>query len=318
LDADLRSGFELMVTRFLVTVLAAVMVTACSETTSPSRSSTHHASQTPSTSSTPRATLAGCPPAVSEGSLPVLAHISGDPDDITAAPSGHLWLSDRNGERILELDTSGKVLHTYFDRNGPEGIVVLDDGKLIVAQQVPNRLDLFDPKTATFTPWLQLGATSLPTDGVDGITREGPAVLVPDSARGQLFSVGIDPRNAAQTPVLIAGGLGRPVAALQLPDASYLVAVENDPGLWRVPTSITTATPVSGLHSLDDLLFVNGVVYATDLADHSLIAIDVAAGKARTLVSGAMSPQGVALLSTGNLVLVDSSDGLVALLPPCR
>ena len=247
----------------------------------------------------------------------MLARVSGDPDDVAVTPSGSLWLSDRDGGRLVELGASGNVLRTIADANGPEGIVVLADGKLLVAQQVPNRVDLLDPATRAFSPWLQLGSTSSPTQGVDGLGAHGATVLVPDSARGRLLTIVAGAGDAPGTPAVVATGLGRPVAAADDGAGSVLVVLENTPGLVRVREATGGVAAVANFTSLDDVVVHNGIVYASDLADQSLVAVDPASGASRTLVSNAPAPQGLALLPDGRLLLVDSTTRVLVTLSSC-
>ncbi len=206
----------------------------------------------------------------------------------------------------MELDAAGTVLKTFTDSNGPEGVAVLPDGRLIVAQQAPDRLDLFDPPTGTFSPWLQLGPVA-PGEGVDGLGVAGDDVLVPDSAHGRLLRVVVRTGDVAATPEVVAAELGRPVAVATDGGGGYFVAVENEPGLVHVIPGDGTAMPAAHLGSLDDVVLRGGLVYATDLADGSLVAIDGSSGASRTLVSSSPSPQGLAATPEGDLLLVNSS-----------
>lgn len=245
----------------------------------------------------------------------MLAHAGTDADDVAVTPAGDIWLSDNTGGQLLELRRNGSVITTVSDPQAPEGIVVLPDGKLLVAQQTPDRIDLFDTATRTFTTWLQLQEPSGAT-GVDGIGINGSTVLVPDSARGQLLLVPLQAADAAGAPRVAATGLGRPVDAAAYGNA-YLVAVENEPGLYRVDSSGAHAITGVRMPSLDDIVVRHGLVYVTDLADASLIAIDPTSGATRVLVSGVSSPQGLALLSDGSLLLVDSTTLTLAEVPSC-
>jgi sugar lactone lactonase YvrE len=247
----------------------------------------------------------------------VLARVSGDPDDVVVTASGSLWLSDRDGGRLIELSASGDVVRTIADANGPEGIVVLADGKLLVAQQIPNRLDLFDPATSSFSPWLRLGTTSSPTQGVDGIGARGTTVLIPDSARGRLLAVLAGAGDVAGTPVVAATGLGRPVGAVDDGAGGALVVLENTPGLVRVSLATGRVAAVAHLPSLDDVVVHHGIVYVADLADQSLVAVDPAAGASRTLVTDAPAPQGLAVLPDGRLLLVDSTTRALVAVSSC-
>ncbi len=276
---------------------------------------TARATQTPTAPAL--VSLNGCPAAAGMSTLPVLARVSGDPDDVVVTPSGALWLSDRDGGRLIELSAAGDVLRTIADANGPEGIVVLADGKLLVAQQVPNRLDLVDPATSAFSPWLQLGSTSSPTQGVDGLGARGATVLIPDSARGRLLTVLAGAGDVAGTPVVAATSLGRPVGAVDGGAGGVLVALENTPGLVRVSLATGRVTAVAQFASLDDVVVRNGIVYAADLADQSLVAVNPADGAFRSLVTNAPAPQGLALLPDARLLLVDSTTRALVTISSC-
>ena len=312
-----RSGHA--VKRLGALVVLSVLAAACSPAAgspSPSPSvATAPPTLTPTASAS--ASLNACPATAALSTLPVLARVSGDPDDVAVTPSGSLWISDRDGGRLLELSASGDVLLTIADPNGPEGIVVLADGKLIVAEQVPNRLDLVDPATRTTSPWLQLGPTSSPTQGVDGIGARGTAVLVPDSARGRFLTVLVGAGDAAGIPTLVATGLGRPVGAADGGAGSALLVLENPPGLVRVTLATGSVAAVAQFASLDDVVVQHGIVYAANLADHSLVAVDPAGGASRTLVSNAPAPQGLAISPDGRLLLVDSTTRVLVTLSSC-
>lgn len=299
----------------LLAMSLAGVLAACSSASSlasPSAPSQHSGSGASATAS-----LSRCPAAVRLASLAMLAHLTGNPDDVTVDADGVLWVSDRDGNRILQLSPQGAMLHSFADPHGPEGIVVLGDGTVIVAQQVTNRLDVLHPGTGAFSTWLQLGATSSPTQGVDGIGIDGDTVLVPDSARGRLLTVPVGAGDAAGAATVVAGNLGRPVAAVRAPSGGYLVALENQPGLTLVRPGTPGSTPVLHLVSLDDLALVNGLVYATDLGDQSVIAVDPATDATRTLVTGAGAPQGLARTPNGELLLVDSNAQVLVRLRPC-
>jgi sugar lactone lactonase YvrE len=61
----------------------------------------------------------------------------------------------------------------------------------------------------------------------------------------------------------------------------------------------------------------NGMVYVSDLADQSLVAVDPGGGASRTLVNNAASPQGLAMLPDGRILLVDSTTRVLVTLSSC-
>jgi len=243
----------------------------------------------------------------------VLAHLGGGPDDAATASDGTVWISAHDAGRLVHLDSGGAVLQTIDDAMGPEGIVVLPDGALLVAQQVPNRIDRLDVAHGTFTPWLSLGPAPS-GEGIDGIALDGTTVLVPDSHAGRLLSVAIRANGAAGTITVVATGLGRPVDAAALAHGAYAVTVENQPGLLRVTAASSSALLRAA--SLDDVVVDSGVAYVTDLIGHQVLAVDIASGASRVLVSAAPDAQGLATFGTG-LVVVDETAGVAATVPRC-
>lgn len=247
--------------------------------------------------------------------LRVLTHAGSGPDDVATTTAGDIWLSDTSGGQIIELHDNGTVITTVADAHAPEGIVALPDGKLLVAQQAPDRIDLFDPATRAFTTWLQLHEPAGAT-GIDGIGIRGSTVLVPDSASGNLLLVQLSAGDGAGAQHVVASSLGRPVGAAPYA-GGVLVVAENEPGLVRVDTGGTHTVGGIRMASLDDVIVRNGLAYVTDLADASLVVVDLSSGMSRALVSGAHSPQGLALLSDGSLLLVDSTTRTLATAPTC-
>jgi len=315
--SDARIG-RLLVSVLVVTALAACSSTTASGTQTPVISSA--ASAAPATTPAPTsaaavATLTGCPAATSLSNLAVVARLSGGPDDAVSTPAGDVWVSEHDAGRLIHLSASGAVLQTVTDANGPEGLIALTGGQLLVAQQNPDRIDRFDPARGTFTPWLQL--ESAPAgQGVDSIHADGASVLVPDSSGGRLLVVALLPDLGAGAQRVIATGLGRPVDAVALGDGSYAVAVENVPGIDRVSAN-GAVTPLTHTTSVDDLVVLHGLVYATQLVAYDVIAVNPATGEQRVLVTGAPDPQGLTADPSGRLLLADEVRGVLAAVTSC-
>jgi streptogramin lyase len=271
------------------------------------------ATSSPAASQPAAGSLSGCPAARPLSSLTPLATLAGGADDTVATPQGDIWVSEHDGGEVVELDPQGTVLRSFADPEGPEGIEPLPDGKLLVAQQAPDRIDLLDPATSRFSTWLQLEPAAAGT-GIDGLGVDGTTLLVPDSAGGRLLRVPLD-GDAAGPPVVVATGLGRPVSAWPL-QGGYVVAVENTPGLVRL-SAAGAHTPLVHEQSDDDVVERDGIVYATNLAADRLEAIDPATGAERVLVSASPDPQGLAIAPGGMLLLVDEERNVLAALPSC-
>jgi DNA-binding beta-propeller fold protein YncE len=175
----------------------------------------------------------------------------------------------------------------------PEGIVVLPDGSLAVAQQGRNDIVRVDPATGAVTI---IAAVPNHTDrlGVDGLGWD-PAtqsLLVPDSPSGRLLA--IDPRSGA-TRVLIPGGLGRPTDAMRLPSGGYGIVDETG---GRVLLGGTVAARLS---EPDDIVATGGRIYVNALSG----AIWEVAPRVRQVLGGLANPQGMAAAPDGSLVIVD-------------
>lgn len=234
-------------------------------------------------------------------------------DDVAVEPDGSLWIDDAS-RALVHVSASGSVLQRITDPRVPEGLAVLPDGSLLLAEQGPDRVVRLEPATQAFTTILQLTPRTGQA-GVDGIAYDAGTntVLVPDSPNGTLLQV---PAGGG-APVRLASGLGRPVGAALASDGSVIVAAEDARGLFRVPAGGGEASAISDVTQGDDVLVAKGVAYVTSLTAHQLIAVDLASARTHVLVSGESMPQGLALRPGGDLVLTDSSTGTVAVVAAC-
>jgi sugar lactone lactonase YvrE len=267
---------------------------------------------TPAPSPAPADPLSGCPKAVSFSALPVVARMAGA-DDLAAAPDGSIWISDARA--ALEHHTlSGTLLQRIADPRIPEGIVVLSDGSLLVAEQGPDRVVQLQPSSGAVRTVVQLTPRS-GVAGVDGIAYqpETATVLIPDSPNGTLLSVPL----AGGAPARLATGLGRPVGVAVLAEAGFAVAAEDSTGLFHVAARGGAITPLAGVTQGDDVVASGRLAYVTSLTTHQLIAVDPATARTRMLVSGDPMPQGLAVLPDGSLVLSDSSSGAIVRVGAC-
>lgn len=305
-------------------VAASLLVTACQSAVQPTSSPTSTSRTTTSTtaplvasSATPasRDPLLGCPTSQSFGLLSVFARTDISPDDILAASDGTLWVTDPDNGYIEELAADGHRLLRVADAQAPEGMVQVG-GTIVLAEQRPNRLVSFTPPTTTRTALLSLPPRGA-QDGVDGIGLDSAnrRILIPDSPHGTLLS---KPLNGT-TLTTLATGLGRAVDAAVGGDGAIWVAVEGNRGLLRVPAGggPTTAEGGPEVTQLDDIVATQGLLYATSLTTHDLIAIDPSNGATRVLVTGIASAQGLALLNSGRLAVTDSTSRVIATLMPC-
>lgn len=305
-----------------LTAAAAVALAACSAApaAAPAPSARPPAtSRAPVPSTAAAATSASgsldhCPAPRLFAGAPVFAHPPLRSDDLTATTGGGLWVTDPDAGLLDLLDGGGRVVTRIVDPRGPEGVVALGDGRLVLAEQRPNRLVTLRPPE----PSPAVLATLPPAGGrlgVDGIGFDAARglVLVPDSAAGALRTV---PAGGGPL-VTLAQRLGRPVGAAPAADGSVYVVAESTPGLVRVAPG-GAVTPVGGLSDLDDVVVLGGLLYVTALGAHSVDAVDPATGAARTLVTGVGEPQGLAVLADGRLAVSDETTGVIAAVDPCR
>lgn len=294
---------------------SAAVATASSTPQAASATATPSATPSPTPTATATATLAGCPASRPVSSLPVLARPPISPDDLLALPDGTLWVSDPVSGIVLHLDAGGHTMQRIAFGQAPEGMVALTDGRIVLAEQTPNRLVTFTPPATATTTLLTLPARG-GAEGVDGLGQNpaSGAILVPDSPHGTLLSV-----TADGTATRLASGLGRDVGATVGPDGAVWVVVEGSRGLFRVPASGGAAQPVGGLAQLDDVLSDGGLLYATALVAGEVVAIDPRTGADAVLVTGigADAAQGLAVLADGRIAVADSARGIIATLAPC-
>jgi sugar lactone lactonase YvrE len=304
----------------------ALLLAACSSSPpapSPPLNTATASAATPSESATPAATptatptlatLAECPSQpVDFATLPVL-HRGGTPDDLWSDGAGGIWVSDTTAGTVYHLGAAGGVDHTFSGFSSPEGVVLLSDGSLLVAEQGRNRVVTVHPDGSR-TVFATLPPPPAGAEGVDGIGWDaaGGQALIPDSPHGTMLIAAAS--GAAQQ---VASGLGRPVGAAIGPDGSLLVTAENAAprGLLRIGSG-GTVTHVGNLRQLDDIVVLHGLVYVTDLAAGSVHAVDPTTGADRTIGSGIGQPQGLTALPDGRLAVADSKSGGIRVFSAC-
>lgn len=131
------------------------------------------------------------------------------------APSGHVFRYSLDGSR----ETIGKV------RNG-EGLRVLPDGTVVVAETSENRVVAFTPD----------GAKSIFADGIsaaDGVAYDPTAhrvLVTEDAAPGRLMAVDVDTGQID----IVATGLASPQTMLVGEDGSILLAEQGEDRILRL------------------------------------------------------------------------------------
>ena len=308
-DGGLRRGAPLLAA-VLITVLAGCGPRA---TETPLAHVAATGSASPVVSPTPSDPLAGCASPVRFSLLPVLAHLQ-KADDVTAAPDGSIWVSDATTQ-LEHLSIAGSLLQRIADARAPEGIVVRADGSLLVAEQQPDRIVLVQPSQPTLLRTVVQLSLPAGATGVDGIGYDVSidAVLVPDSPNGTLLEKPVSGGSATQ----VASGLGRPVGVAIVEDGSFVVTTENPAGMVHIPARGGTESAVSGVWDADDVVMSGPLAYVTSLGSHQLLAVDLTTLRTRVLVTSIASPQGLAQLPDGKLVLTDSTTGTIATVAGC-
>jgi sugar lactone lactonase YvrE len=234
-----------------------------------------------------------------------LLTVAGEPDDIAVDALGHLvWGNLRTGS-IQRFD--GRSIETVASGlSEPEGIVILSDGSLVVAEQGRDRLVRLGPgKRRSVVLRLQPVSGQ---DGVDGIALDPRSrdLLVPDSPRGVLLRVSVDGRHAA----VLARGLGRPVGAAVDAGGRVWVADEHLNAVLSLAPS-RTMVKSAALSVPDDVVVDRrGWVWVTTLGDGGLWVIKPGQAALRVL-SALADPQGLALDRCDNPIVVQSARGVI-------
>ena len=302
-------------------VLAALVLFA-SCATAPT-SVTQKATATPTSSPTARVNQPTATPTVvtvtpTRGTTPqqytshVFSRGVGRPDDMVFDRQGRVLFSDFYNGTVSRLNSDGSVTTLLHGLAGPEGLIVLSDGTLIIAEQSTNRILMFAPGAINRAPTVLRTLSSTPSasncdkHGVDGITLDATTntLIVPDSPTGNVYRMSLD----GKTLTLLASNIPRPVGAAVDAQGNIYVADECGGALYRITPS-GTITRTGGFGMLDDIaLDPRGNILVTDLLPsiHALIRIDVAMGKRQTLASrGFIEPQGLLVGSNDTIYLSD-------------
>lgn len=231
------------------------------------------------------------------------------PDDLVFDPAGHLLFSDVYRGTISRLNANGSVTQLISGLAGPEGLVFLPNGTLVIAEQRTNRILAYSPQTGSLSVLRVL--PGVPTgqpckDGVDGIALDPltQTLIIPDSPIGTVYRMSLDGKKL----VLLAAHIPRPVGAAVDVRGNIYVADECGGALWEITTT-GKLTRMGGFGMLDDVAFDHhGNVLVTDLKPsiHALIRVRLPGGKREVLASqGFIEPQGLAVDSSDNIYVSD-------------
>ncbi|MGI9057607.1 MAG: Vgb family protein [Ktedonobacteraceae bacterium] len=270
---------------------------------------------TPTASATQIATIAATPTSTPTPTTPqhYTSHVifkgNARPDDLVFDQQGHLLFSDFYNGTISRVNADQSVTILFRNIAGPEGLVVLSDGTMIIAEQRTNRILALPPGAQSPTVLRTLPGTPSTAnckDGVDGIALDPTTntLIIPDSPTGDVYRMSLD----GKTFTRLASGITRPVGAAVDAHDNIYVADECGGALWRItPTGATTH--IGGFGMLDDVVLdAQGNLLVIDLLPsiHALIRLNPLTGKRQTLASqGFIEPQGLLIDSHGNIYVSD-------------
>lgn len=242
------------------------------------------------------------------------------PDDLAFDPAGHLVFSDPHRGTVSRLNANGSVTVLISGLAGPEGLVFLPNGTLIIAEQQTNRILAYSPATSALTVLRALPGT--PTgqpckDGVDGIALDPTTqtLIVPDSPIGAVYRMSLDGKKLN----LLASRIPRPVGAAIDEHGNIYVADECGGALWKI-TPAGAVTRIGGFGMLDDVAFDHhGNILVTDLKPsiHALIRLRLSTSRREVLASqGFIEPQGLEVDARDDIYVSDDyADKIVEFVP---
>jgi len=293
-----------------------VLLTSCAGTPAPNSPTTQVTQATRATHATttpvPHTPIVATPTPVSTHTR-YTAHTilrgAGRPDDLTFDREGRLLFSDSYNGTISRINTNGTVTVLVRGLLKPEGLVMLDDGTLIIAEQQTNRILALAP--GRMSPSVLRTLPGIPStarckDGVDGIALDptNNTLIVPDSPTGNVYRMSLN----GMSLTLLTSGITRPVGAAVDAQGRVYVADECGGALWQVAPD-GKSVRMGNFGMLDDVVLdTHGNVFVTDLQvnTHALIKINLATGKREILARrGFIEPQGLAIDGQGNLYMSD-------------
>jgi sugar lactone lactonase YvrE len=233
----------------------------------------------------------------------------GRPDDLAFDPQGHLLFSDFYNGTISRLNANGSVTVLVTGLAGPEGLVVLSNGTMIIAEQRTNRILALAPGAKSLTVLRAIPGTpgTAPCkDGIDGIALDATTntLIVPDSPTGNVYRLSLDGKKLT----LITSGIVRPVGAVVDAQGTIYVADECGGVVVRI-TPDGRSTRITGFGKPDDVaLDHHGNLLLIDLLPsiHALIRIRQSTDKHEILASkGFIEPQGLVIDGNDNIYVSD-------------
>ncbi|MBO0784406.1 MAG: hypothetical protein J2P37_36850 [Ktedonobacteraceae bacterium] len=304
------------------TVMLALVFAACAQPTggvpsptptgravSPTRSPVA-ATVTPTVQSTPTPR-----PAPRRYTSRVILRGVGRPDDLALDLQGRLLFSDEVNGTISRINADGSVTVLLRNLAGPEGLVVLSDGTIIIAEQETNRIVSLAPGAKTPAVLRALPGKSSAANckhGVDGIGFDPTtnSIIVPDSPTGEVYRMSVD----GKTLTRLASGMTRPTGAGVDDQGNIFIADECGHAVWKIAPGGKTMR-IGGFGMPDDVIsdqHGNLLVIDLDPRIHALIRLNLATGKRETLDSqGYIEPQGLIMDQRGHIFVADDFANIV-------
>lgn len=296
-----------------IVVLLLVLLASCaplsSTTAQPTKTVTIVPSSTQSSGSPTVTPLSTPSTAPSHYTSHIVLQGVGRPDDLIFDQQGQLLFSDFYNGTIRRVNANGTTTILLSGLAGPEGMVVLPDGTLIISEQRPNRILTLAPGAHSPTVLRTLPGTPSTAhckDGVDNIALDPTTntLIVPDSPTGDVYRMSLDGKTL--TP--LASGIVRPVGAGVDAQGNIYIADECGHAIWRIAPN-GMKTQLTGFGMPDDVLpdgYGNLLVIDLDPAIHALIRVNLTTGKRETLASqGFIEPQGLVVDTHGNIFVSD-------------
>jgi streptogramin lyase len=306
--------------RLSVVVLAGVAASACGSSSVNVTAVATQISPTPAPTATPSPTssvpvsqlLNACPKTRSFSSLPVFAQVP-NASDLAIAGDGSVWITSEAHGQVLHLSSTGATLVTYNEPS-PTGVAVLPSGNVLIAEQGPDLIVELDPSTLAVTTFLQL-TPDPPNPQISGLGLDATdqLVLVPDTAQARVLTVPF----AGGIPTVLISGIGTPTDAEIGPAGVVEVSQAAGAGVLGVGPSGGIITKFERPGGLLGLTVKDLLIYVTQPSSHSVVVLNPATGHTYTLVTGVDRPEGIAVMSDGQLLIADSTSGTVAIAPTC-
>lgn len=293
------------------TLFCLILLTSCTKP-APAITSTPAATKPPvSTPAMPPTSTVSATPDTTPAHYTSHIVISGKgrPDDLAFDPQGRLLFSDFYNGTISRVNMDGSVTLLVSGIAGPEGIVFLTNGTMIIAEQRTNRILSLAPGDNSLTVLRTLPGTpgSAPCkDGVDSIALDPTTntLVVPDSPTGNVYRMSLDGKKLS----LLASGIVRPVGAAIDAQGAIYVADECGGAVVRIAPGGKT-TRITGFGMPDDVAFDHhGNMLVIDLKPsiHALIRVRQSTGKHETLASkGFIEPQGLVVDNKDDIFVSD-------------